>query len=374
MLTCFLSVSQLQQISPSIANSREINCLLVSELDPLTRNLRTGAALRFNNPPDKVRYTLHSERLGYPKYIGHYGLDWVSVPLSAARLFTEAFSPIKKENCSLIHSMFWSIHRYPLPWIHENDQSLGQYFSNYIKFEGFVKNRIVDFSTDMVNSEKCKAVIVWSNWARMGYIEDGVDQSKINVIPPSFTTPDTKRMEHSSRNLLFVGRDYYRKGGDVVLKVFENLKKSFENIHLTFVGRIEDVKALERVRRDKNISHFDHVSGSELRKRIFPMSDIFILPTIAEAYGMSVLEAMSNGIPVVASGISAIPEVVEDGVNGYLANPGSVQSFTSACARLLDDEEKRSEMGQNAREKIALDFSREKIGRELYRLYLNCAS
>jgi glycosyltransferase involved in cell wall biosynthesis len=367
-------VSQLQQVSSSIANSREINCLLVSELDPLTRNLRTGAALRFNNPPDRVRYTLHSERLGYPKYIGHYGLDWVSVPLSAARLFTEAFSPIKKENYSLIHSMFWSIHRYPLPWIHENDQSLGQYFSNYIKFEGFVKRKIVSFSSDLVNSEKCKAVIVWSNWAKKGYIRDGVDQSKINVIPPTFTTTTNKRTEHSSRNLLYIGRDYYRKGGDVVLKVFENLKKSFEDVHLTFVGRIEDLAALEKVERDKNISHFDHVSGSELHKRIFPMSDIFILPTTAEAYGMSVLEAMSNGIPVVASDISAIPEVVEDGVDGYLADPSSVQSFTSACARLLDNEQKRSKMGQNAKEKLVREFSKEKIGRKLYQLYLNCMS
>ncbi len=365
-------MSQVQVASPN-ANSGEINCLLVSELDTLTRNLRTGAALRYHNPPDKVRYTLHNERLRYPKYIGHYGLDWVSVPLSATRLFTEAFSQIKKENYSLIHSMFWSIHRYPLPWIHENDQALGQYFSNYIKFEGVVSKGVVRVATDMINSEKCKAVIVWSNWAKRGYVDDGVDQSKINVIPPTFPTTNN-RIEHDSRNLLFIGRDYHRKGGDVVLKVFDNLKKSFDNIHLTFIGRIEDRDALERVSCDKTISHFDHVSNTELHERIFPTSDIFILPTIAEAYGMSILEAMSNGIPVVASDISAIPEVVENGVTGYLAKPGSAEFFTKGCATLLDNEERRSSIGHNAREKVSREFYKEKIGRKLYELYLKFAS
>lgn len=365
-------MSQVHVTSPT-ENSREINCLFVSELDPLTRSLRTGAALRLNNPPDHVRYDLHNERLGYPKYIGHYGLDWVSVPLSTARLFAEAFSPIKKENYSLIHSMFWSIHRYPLPWIHENDQALGQYFSNYISFEGFARRRIVRIACNMLNSEKCKAVIVWSKWARKGYIDDGIDRRKIRVIPPAFTISN-KRIDHNSRNLLFIGRDYRRKGGDVAIRVFENLKKSFENIHLTFIGRIEDKETLEKVRRDKTVSYFNHVSKTQLHEMIYPTADLFLLPTVAEAYGMSILEAMSKGIPVVASGISAIPEVVENGISGYLARPGSVGSFTEACAHLLDSEEKRIRIGENAREKVKSEFSREKIGSQLYKLYLDCAS
>ncbi|MHB2036005.1 MAG: glycosyltransferase family 4 protein [Nitrososphaerales archaeon] len=361
------------QVTSIIEKGRGINCLLVSGLDPLTRHLRTGAALRFHNPPRNVSYILHNERLGYPKYLGHYGLGWLSVPLSAARLFTEAFFPLEKEDYSLIHSLFWSIHRYPLPWIHENDQSLGQYFSDYVKFEGFVKRKIVGVAADMLNSNNCKAVIVWSNWAKKGYINDGVDQGKVNVIPPAFTT-SRKKIKHDSTNLLFIGRDYNRKGGDVALKVFENLKKSHDNIHFTFVGRIEDKEMLEKVKHDERISYFDHVSKSDLREKIFPTSDVFILPTIAEAYGMSIIEAMSNGIPVIASNISAIPEVVQDGVSGYLVPPSSVESFTRRSAELLDNKEKRETMGKNALEKVERAFSPEKIGGKLYDLYLGCLS
>ncbi len=329
--------------------------------------------MRYYNPPRNVTYNLHKERLGYPKYLGHYGLDWVSVPLSSARLFTEAFSPLETRNQTLIHSLFWSIHKYPLPWIHENDQSLGQYFSDYIKFEGRISDGVVKVSTAMLNSEKCKAIIVWSNWAKEGYIIDGVDQSKIEVIPPPFN-PSNNLSAHNSINLLFIGRDYYRKGGDVALKVFENLKKSHERIRLIFVGRIEDSRTLEKVKRDCSISYYDHVSKYDLHEKIFPVSDVFLLPTVAEAYGMSILEAMSKGIPVVTSNISAIPEAVEDGVSGYLAPPGSVEIFTKKCAELLDSEEKRRAVGDQARERVATNFSSEKIGSKLYNLYLRCAS
>lgn len=351
----------------------KLNCLLVSELDPLTGNMRTGAALRFNNPPANVRYTLYKQKLGYPKYIGHYGLGWVSVPLSSARLFSEALFPIKKENCSLIHSLYWSIHKYPLPWIHENDQSLGQYFSDYVSFEGFWSKKIIRIATNMLNSGGCKAIILWSEWAKKGYIQDGVDPSKIRVIPPAFVSSNNK-LEHKSTNILFIGRDFHRKGGDVALKVFEKLKRSFPDLRLTFIGRIKDKNILEKIRHDDSVAYYDHVSKQDLHNKIFPSSDIFLLPTTAEAYGMSIVEAMSNCLPVVTSRVSAIPEVVDDGVTGYLATPGLVDEFADKCARLVSDERLRKKMGNNARSKVETAFSPERIGGELYKLYLDCAS
>ena len=333
--------------------------------------MRTGAALRYSNPPSNVSYTLYKQKLGYPKYIGHYGLGWVSVPLSSARLFSEALFPIKRENFSLIHSMFWSIHRYPIPWIHENDQSLGQYFSDYISFEGFWSKKIVRIATNMLNSDRCKAIILWSNWAKKGYIQDGVNPSKIRVIPPAFVT-SRHEIEHKSKNILFIGRDYHRKGGDVAIKVFEKLKKSFDDLRLTFIGRIQDRNTLEKVIRDRSISYFNHVSKQELHEKILPSSDIFLLPTTAEAYGMSIIEAMCKGVPVVASRVSAIPEVVDDGDSGFLATLGSADEFAEKCARLLGDERLRKNMGNNARTKVEKAFSPKKIGRELYNLYLDC--
>ena len=357
-------------MTESVENTRseKINCLLVAGVDPLTQNLRTGAALRYHNAPQNVSYYLRVEKLGYPKYLGHYGLAPFSVPLSTAKLLAESLFPLKEKRCSIIHSLFWSLHRYSLPWIHENDQALGQYLSEYVHFNGTLMRRITDFSAALLNSKKCKGVIVWSEWAKKGYIRDGIERGKIRVIPPPFTMCSS-RIKHDTINLLFLGRDYDRKGGDVALEVFRELKRLHENIHLIFIGNIPDKDVLQTVKDDKKISFYDHVPTSFLHQNIFPTTDIFLLPTKAEAYGMSLVEAMSYGIPVVSSGISAIPEIVEDSICGYLCQPSQVEDYIKKCSLLIEDKEKMTFMGNNAKEVVANKFSSKKIGNKLYDFY-----
>jgi glycosyltransferase involved in cell wall biosynthesis len=341
--------------------------------------LRTGAALRYLHPPRSVSYQLQSEKFVYPSYLGHYGLALMSVPLSAAKLFQEAVIPVETKNCSLVHSMFWSIRRYSLPWIHENDQSLGQYFSDYVRFEGPLMRGVVAVSSAMINSEKCKGAVVWSEWARNGYIADGVERAKVKVIPPAFSLPAAKKRKQrgSALNILFVGRDYERKGGGVALEVFERLKRIYSSdLRMTFVGEIADRAAARKVREDagKSITQYDHVSKEVLHREILPSADVFLLPTVAEAYGMSVIEAMSNGVPVVSSRISAIPEVVQNGISGYLCRPGDVEGFVKVCELLLESEERRDRMGGEARKLVAEKFSPEAIGVKLYELYSNAVA
>ena len=143
---------------------------------------------------------------------------------------------------------------------------------------------------------------------------------------------------------------------------------------MTFIGRIPEKEELEKVKGDQRISYYEHVSKRDLHEKIFPATDIFLLPTRAEAYGMSIFEAMSYGIPVVSSNISAIPEVVEDGFSGYLSSPESIESLTRRCAELVGNREKRERMGENATTKVERDYSPAKIGRELYKLYMDCLS
>ncbi len=352
-----------------------MNCTLVSDRDPLTRTLRTGATLRYRNPPEFVSYDLQLERFGYPSYLGHYRVSPLTIPLSAAKLFSEALFPVGKKNSTFIHSFFWSIHRYSLPWIHENDQSLGQYLSSYLELDGSLMRTIVSITSSVLNSSACKGIVVWSEWARNGFVKDGVEQSKIHVIPPpvdvapgSYDKP--VRCKEVPLNILFIGRDYERKGGEIALKVFDSLKNTFDNLHLIYVGEIRDSAVLEKIRQEKNkIIHYDHVTRQFLQQRIFSSADIFLLPTNADAYGMSIIEAMSRGIPVVSSGISAIPEIVEDGASGFLCRPGDLESYTKACALLLGDEERRRVMGQKALVYVSEKLLPQTVGQKLYNLY-----
>ncbi|MDG6996181.1 MAG: glycosyltransferase family 4 protein [Nitrososphaerota archaeon] len=350
-------------------SSVKIRCLLAGGTDPLTRNLRSGVALRFHNPPKGVSYDLRMERLGYPSYLGYYSMKPLTTPLSVARLFAEAVFPLGEKAYSLVHSFYWSLHRYRVPWIHENDQSLSQLLSGYVKLNGFPQRRIVELASALINSRMCKSVVVWSEWAKKGYAEDGVDRSKIRVIPPPFPMiHDRKR--HDNVNILFLGRDYKRKGGDTALSVFRELRKEFENIHLIYIGKIRDPIALKQIVQDKQITYFESVSQHVLLSEIFPVADIFLLPCRAEAFGMSLVEVLSRGIPVVSSKISAIPEIVRDRITGFLNDPLDLQAFVSSTEKLVE-EKTRKEMGTRAAQSVQEKYSPDEISLRLLETYLN---
>ena len=74
-------------------------------------------------------------------------------------------------------------------------------------------------------------------------------------------------------------------------------------------------------------------------------------------------------MPIVASNISALPEMVEDGVSGYLCDPSDADSFAQACAVLLESEKRRNTMGEEAKRVIANRFSPQIIGEKLNALY-----
>ena len=125
-----------------------------------------------------------------------------------------------------------------------------------------------------------------------------MEPSKISVIPPPFEQVfDRKR--HEGMNVLFIGRDYVRKGGRVVVEVFEALKE-FSEARLLYVGKVDDKKIVALpMKGDPRIRYFPSVSSLVLETRIFPVTDLFFLPTLADAFAQySVVEAMSRGIPV----------------------------------------------------------------------------
>ncbi|MCK4852084.1 MAG: glycosyltransferase family 4 protein, partial [Candidatus Omnitrophica bacterium] len=88
--------------------------------------------------------------------------------------------------------------------------------------------------------------------------------------------------------------------------------------------------------------------------------DIYVQPSRAEGFGLTVAEAMASGKPVAAFRVGGIPEVVEDGVTGILAQPESTASLGEALTRLLEDPELRQKMGAAGRERVAHFFDLDK--------------
>jgi glycosyltransferase involved in cell wall biosynthesis len=99
------------------------------------------------------------------------------------------------------------------------------------------------------------------------------------------------------------------------------------------------------------------------------MADVFLLPSELESFGLSALEAMACGVPVVGSDAGGLPEVVRHGESGYLLPVGDVEGMAARTIEILKDEKRRTQMGRSGRCRVEALFSADRIVSQYERFY-----
>lgn len=354
---------------PNRAAKVALKCLLLAPLDPLTGELRSGPLRRYLHPPPGVTYSLATDRLRYPQRAARYKFDPAFVGLAAIRFAVEHTVRLKQRNFALAHSFFLDLRKFLVPWVHESDESFGQFLSSYMGVKGLVKRKATELFSTYLNADACKGVIAWSHWARGGFVEDGVDRSKVHVIPPPFETIQDRRT-HKGCNILFIGRDFSRKGGDIALNAFDSIYHS-EGSRLIYVGKLDESGIRRKVKEDRRIVHMASPTTRTLREDVWPVTDILLLPTRADAFAISVVEAMCRGIPVIATALPAVAEIVEHKVSGFLAPLNNSHIFSRDLERLVQDASLRRNMGRQAKRRVNHLFSPRAVSRALGQVYIN---
>ena len=120
----------------------------------------------------------------------------------------------------------------------------------------------------------------------------------------------------------------------------------------------------------EGLSNIRFVGWTDRLSDYYSAMDLFLFPSRSEALGSAVLEAMSFGVPVVASDVGGIPEIVQPGVNGFLIDSTDVNAWAHRVERLCNDSCLRTRLAQNA-EVTAAAFSPEAIAEQYYSLYVS---
>jgi len=184
-------------------------------------------------------------------------------------------------------------------------------------------------------------------------VEDyGVPRERVAVIYSGCNTAlpsSIVRPERPPRRILFVGVEWERKGGPVLLDAFAKVRKRFPDAHLDIVGCSPAVSA-EGVRIHGRVER--NLMPSFLEK-----ADIFCLPSLAEPSAVALVEASAFELPVVATRVGGTPERLMDGTTGILVEPGDVHGLFNALVRLMEDERLVREMGVHGREFALREFT-----------------
>jgi glycosyltransferase involved in cell wall biosynthesis len=208
-------------------------------------------------------------------------------------------------------------------------------------------------------------LVVWSRFAKKVHIELGCDPKKIVVIAPGIEKLRGKKIDQGAFKILFVGVWFERKGGEVVLKAFELLKKRYPSIKLTVIGQLPRNLVLP-----EGILHKDYVPRERLIKEVFSPADVLVLvPELAEGYGLVVLEAASLGIPAVVTAVYALPELVKDGKTGFVIKPGNALALAEALAKLIKNRQLLRRMGKEAKARFLQRFYLEVTNKKLLETY-----
>ena len=146
-----------------------------------------------------------------------------------------------------------------------------------------------------------------------------------------------------------------------VVEIFGKVREKIPAV-LLMVGDGPERGHTERRAREKRMDGCAHFLGKQDNiEQWLGISDLLLLPSEMESFGLVALEAMACEVPVVASRVGGIPEVVADGVEGFLADVGDIDGMADKARRILEQPPIRAEMGRRAREKARTLFSADAI-------------
>jgi glycosyltransferase involved in cell wall biosynthesis len=201
------------------------------------------------------------------------------------------------------------------------------------------------------------------HWERMHVVRCGL---------PFDQLPRSGPRDSEAKTIICVGRLSPEKGQAGLLRAFSRLHKARADIRLRLVGDGPDqasLKALaEKLGIASAVTFLGRLSEEQTLAEI-AQSDLLALPSFMEGLPIVLMEAMALGVPVVASRVAGIPELVDDGLSGLLFAPSDWDQLARQIERLLNDQELRGAVAERGKAKVLAEFDARKSATQMGRLF-----
>jgi glycosyltransferase involved in cell wall biosynthesis len=189
----------------------------------------------------------------------------------------------------------------------------------------------------------------------------GVPSEQVACVYAGSNVPHLKQTldeaRYDAKRILFVGGDWERKGGPVLAKAFHRVLETYPDARLTIVGATPQL----------DLPNCDVLGNLPLEQvgHHYAQASVFCLPTRLEPFGIAFLEAMNYGLPIVATAVGAVPDMVEPGVNGRLVAPGDADALAAELIDLLGNANLCRRYGESSRRRILDKYNWTRVGERI---------
>ncbi|MCB1211121.1 MAG: glycosyltransferase family 4 protein [Verrucomicrobiales bacterium] len=200
-------------------------------------------------------------------------------------------------------------------------------------------------------------IFTMSEFVRQSLIQDYAVAAesvvRVGGGPNLAVLPELTKNQALGPVVLFVGKDFSRKGGPTVMEAFTKVRAKLPEAELLIVGP-KDVPAAP------GVTSFGLLSHSEMPP-LYERSRVFVMPSWREPYGIAFIEAMAYGLPCIGSRIEAIPEIIDESFTGCLVEPGDADGLAATLLKLLCDRDWAGALGAAGRLKVESELNWEHV-------------
>jgi colanic acid/amylovoran biosynthesis glycosyltransferase len=229
--------------------------------------------------------------------------------------------------------------------------------------EKVVASDFVVCISDFARSQLMK-LSPYSYWSKLVVSRLGVD--------PTVFAPQARSGPGAMFEILCVGRLVPAKGQHLLVEALAGVIRTGRSARLRLVGDGVDRQSLLAQVRDLSLLDrvvFEGAVNQDRIRELYAMADCFCIPSFAEGIPVVLMEAMAMEIPCISTHITGIPELIQNGVNGLLVAPSSIEGLVSAITRLIDDAEGRKMLGILGRERVVEQYDLAKNVRHLAEIF-----